>query len=367
MSSILEGALDASQFLQGITASTPKQRGDGEDQLRLNKLHMNARPNQGRVTFIPYQGKEGFYMFFTRTEHEDNRIKELRVYSEEFEDWVWFKILPKKYYGQMTPEQESLYDEVVSKYEHVQEEELLDREDLRVRSYGLHYGYVLSHSDREGQPVKEPKLGPNLIVIPSAAAPGALSQGIGDMSSQAGGDTSWISIIFNNMKTERKGAIVLYVAKGSGFGYDVKYSMTFANPPMVNVPPADFSISEDEFGLFDSILKSFMGWQWGEGDSAFNKDVFDGLKWRLDHVIAGDVTGSNDTQTNLPPVTQSTPVHIDPLAGINASAQAAPQVPPVAPSIDPMLQQQAAPQVPPVVPPASTSGIPPVPPIPPVQ
>lgn len=320
-----QNVLNVDAFMSGIKASIPPATSK-DDSTKLQKIYLNAEPNQGKISFIPYSGEEGFYFFFTRQEGgEDNRVKELRVWNDDYETFVWLKILPKKFYGNLTAEQSAKYDEVVSLWQSAVDDEVLESNSgnvrARLRSYGLHYGYVLQHFNLTNQNVEDTNQGPSLIVAPSANAAKAFDDGISNKSVALGGN-QWIPAAMNDQTENRKGYVLLSFSKATaGFGYSVGYNIEFSTD-FSEMPPKDFVCKPEEKALFKSMIKDFMGWQNGEDGSMFSEPVFNDALFNLRSAL-GIATASPATSAE----TQDAPAPTPENGHIDAGSSLAPPAP----------------------------------------
>lgn len=299
-------------FYAQLSNKQPIQRAsDGENSDYIQKLTMSSQKNQGKITYIPFRGKEGFYVMFNNNDHADERVKEVAIFNDEKGYDEWRKVLPIEYYGELTPEQTSLYNEVVSKFKYCLDHEIVDNEWLRYRAYGLIYGFVLSHYNTSQENLIGPegtKQGPSLLVLPSATVSKKLKDSIDTITSGNAGDKSWIAAAYNNNPTERQGYVTLSFAKSSSsFGYEVSFDHGF-NSGVIKVIPEGFTLSDEDAKKFTSILADFLGKDNGKGGSLFNEEMFKELRTHLNGIISGASAAPEDTlgtdvQTNAPAAT----------------------------------------------------------------
>lgn len=365
-------AFDPQKYVEELKAKKASQPVEYEDNgPRLNKVWMVAEENRGTLTGVllpdPTTGQ-----FFTYFDKDTGRIREVKYYDDDRDNWAWGKIMPKEFYGQLTSEQSAKYDQVVSIVDSLMENETLgDTGYLHVKykSYALYNLKITSHFNTKNEVVKNGDVANagrmSFIVVPTGMLSLRQREAIEKLSSAAGGDVSWLALVQNSELTGRTAAFELSFKNSStgGFGYDVSAEYRFNGQGPFNAVPTDFVITQEEADLTkDGHIKSFLGWQAGE-NSLFNDAVFDGIMGRLIELSDGKVdilatpaqpvVPSNAVDQVIPQTPQApAQAHIDPMATPSAPVQpaAVQEVP------------QGIPPTPPAGPESSGSPLPPPPP-----
>lgn len=277
-------------FLAGLEADKPAERTSNS----INKVRMEVLSNQGTIIFAPFSFKSSkkFYELVPK-------VKEVRVKSHLYKDGaeeVWCRILPKEMYGELTPEQSKLYDEVNALYE-----ALYDKTDdyyiIRVRSYSIFQGIVLNHINTENKQVDSSIGKACLISFPSREPINALITATNAKINECGGSSDWIPLLFTDNLKGREGVMNISFKKNpTKAGYNS--SVAFGFNASFNKLITDETLHEEEtVKLVEDGLYSFLAWQSGE-NSRFNEALFNDLKTEITALIRRiDTQASEAKQT----------------------------------------------------------------------
>jgi hypothetical protein len=262
---------------------------------------MNAPTNLGTLNFIPIfsKGAGGFYQKF-------DKVYEFFGNTSLIESGeAWFKVLQKDLYGDLSPEQSALYDEVAGLLTTLKDDYELSYEELRVRNYVAFFGLGLMLSNKDGKKNEEVKDQPALFVYPNQTPISAFLNTINGFKDTYG-STAALTKILNTNNTGREGVVQInFKTKDNGQpGYDCSVSFPMNNPMTGTqiVDPA-YVIPDETIAKFDNITSIFLGWQYNHEDKvAFNDAVFkelrDNLKLRLKEAQMDSQTSTQETFEN---------------------------------------------------------------------
>jgi len=306
--------LDLSAFQDQLTNSATAPRDEnGEDSLRLQKVTMSSRDYLGKIFFVPVIPKSGSlpWIHFTRpTSETDNRTYELKLWSEDYEDFVWHKLLPKVMYPDLTPEESALYDEISSMWQFANDDEITDFNTAKRGNYSFCFGKVLNHYNVANEVVEKTSGKMSLLVFPSASVASKLKENT-DSVTLMSGNNAWLNSVYNNNLTERTGCIKVSFTKGASMGYDIVVEHLFNNG-MVNPVATDFAITPEEMNLCDNLITRFLGFNQGK-DRLWNNDHAKFMKSELERMIK-EASPEEAQATDAAPV-QNMNQTVDPMLG----------------------------------------------------
>lgn len=290
-------AFDVDSWLDQLENDRPKS-GNG-----LVKLLMNTKVNKGNIIFVPFKDQKSgnFYTKLTG-------VREFKMYSEESDTEIWHKILPKEYYGELTPTQSQLYDEVASYFDRALNEEWVDYDYARWRSYVFFYGYVLDHTTESGTTVTDSINKPALIEFPSAKLINSVADAI-QSKNKSLKSKEWIPVVFNDSPVNRQGMVSIKIAGGKG-GYDFTVVLEIQNAYSKVIP--DTFDATDIKPLFKDSIADYLGWQNGPEGSYFNEEMFEKVRNGLLVLFGGGKSETKQDDTQAQPQTQEAPVENKP-------------------------------------------------------
>lgn len=271
-----ELGFDIDSWLDQLESDRPKKKGEG-----LKKILMNTKGNKGTILFIPFKNAKDSNYYVKLPQ-----VREFRYYEESSDVEVWHKILPKEYYGNLTEVQSALYDEVIGLFDGLVNDEVVDYNVARWRSYTLFYGYVISHTNEEKKPVDDNIGQCALIEFPSIKVIGTLADAV-QAKVQALKSRDWVPLILNNNPKDRNGIISITISGGQG-GYDFSIALEIQSQ-FAKIIPDDLDLT-DKMNLFSDAIGDFLGWQKGS-NGYFNEEMFSQMRNEL-LVLA---TGNEDT------------------------------------------------------------------------
>lgn len=260
-------------FLAGLEEDSQKPQRSSS----ITKLLMSSRDNQGTIVFAPFQDTvtKKFYLAV-------NNVREFRTTMPNYrngEDEVWVKILPKEFYGDLTPQQSALYDEVVGLFDQCDSdlEDMANKwSTIRVRNYSLFQGVLINHINIAGAQLKDSLGKPALFIFPSKQPINELAVAIKNKIAGMNNSKEWIPAVFSPTVTGREGVVTISFTKPDAPGYDCNVGFEF-NSAYAKVVDPVVGFPEDVVKEFGSILELFLGWQNGD-NSLFNEANFKSLK-----------------------------------------------------------------------------------------
>jgi len=295
---------DLDAFIAGVAKDCTKEKSTGD---RIKKVLMNLKNNQGTVTILPFISKKVGNIYLKLT-----GVREVFGATSVIDapDGAWYKILPKKMYGELTEKQSELYDEVAGLYQEVIGYDYFSYDTLRQRTYSLFTGICLSHVNTDNIKLTDNLNEPCLFVFPSNSPIDALNTAISNKS-QVLKDRmiTWIQGIITPSNTGRKGALVVTFKKSDSPGYtsSVSFETNNLDEGIVVVDPKQ-EFTDEVVSKFDDPLRTFLGWNYDyDNESYFNETVFielrDVLKLYLKEILSSDEPQeTQETKVEMPPV-----------------------------------------------------------------
>jgi len=293
------GDFNLDAFIKDLenNSSKPKSASD-----RLNRVLMNVRENQGTLVMLPFISSSIGNCFIKL-----EKVREFKGYTTliDYEDPIWYKILPIGAYGNLTPEQIELYNEVSGLYDQLYETEELDYGEIRVRNYSLMLGVALKVMDIEGNERDVDFLNvPGLFLYPSTNVIDAFSSAVAAKKKLLGDKImSFLQDIITPSLTNRKGVLQIEYKKAA-IGYDVKIDLE-RNSEFKTLVDPDMSFTEEFAKNFDNPMECFLGWMYDrENNTLFNEGAFRELKKNLQMRLKEVTTGvtENEEKPEMPPV-----------------------------------------------------------------
>lgn len=264
--------IDVDKFLEQLSNDKTPPRNEDGDSLRITKMNMSARDNQGQVTYLPFLDAkaDSFYVKL-------QGVKEILAPSTKFNDAVWYKLLPKSFYHNLTDSQSSLYDEVEGYIATINESGTRSYQTLRNRSYALFYGILLSHKPSNSVEEKTENVNkPVLLIFPSAKTIDSVHDAIATKCTALKGKKEWIAKVFTNVPTGRSAFMSITFNK-EAIGYNTLTGFEFNNGDVAMVVDPDMVIPKEHLDLFKDSIADFLGWQNGK-EGYFNEDIFKELR-----------------------------------------------------------------------------------------
>lgn len=280
MENVEEFDLDA--FIAKVNTDKVVKRDDD----RVKKLRMNGKYYRGTLTFIPLYSRAagGFYQKLSPVYEF---FGDSTVFTN-YDEGVWYKILQKDLYGELTEAESDLYDEVLGLLKTLKDKYGLDDDELRRKHYTLFFGICQKikpvETDPEGKIKPSEAIGKPCIFIYNSpylvnAYGTALQTKIDNNGSKA-----WITKVFTKSNTGRRGVMQIgYTLKEVGVGYDINISfpMNNAEEGITMVDP-DMVIPDEVMEKFDNVIPDYLGWQYDdENKKLFHTTVFKELRDQL--------------------------------------------------------------------------------------
>jgi hypothetical protein len=292
-------AFDVDAFIAGINSDKQVTRNSKE---RLNRILMNAKDNQGTLTFIPCFSKEvsNFYLKIPR-------VYEYYGDSSILNDGEgWYKLLPIDFYGDLSEEQIELYNEIKGYLDWLQDGEYVDYNEFRVRNYSLMFGIcqkLKNTDDKENDKLVDC---PCIFTFPSPDPINQLCDAINTRVDNMGGRKDWVNKVFSLDNKGRRGVVQIKFVKAAGAGYDcsVQFFMNNSDEGIIAIDP-EYEISDDTFKYFDTVLPTFIGWLYDrDSNSRFNtvimKELRDQLKLRVKSLKESEGSGEGTKKEETP-------------------------------------------------------------------
>jgi len=259
----MENHFDAGSFfddLEKATKKPEKKESNNNQKKNWGRIVMNAPNNQGKLFVMPIlDAKTNKSWLHIRG------VKEIKLWNHDIKDIIWYKFLPKEFYGELSPEQTALYDKAISLYDSIRRKEFLPYQQIRYKTYSMIWAYVHNHLNTSNQPVEENVGTYSLVVLPSAGAPDSILSAADTVRQSQGGSIDWMKYFYTrDLKEMRKGYMSVNFhmpqgQKGYTVGVEHKFISEFDNP----FGP-DFSLDQAGVDSCDDMLKKFMGKSHGE-------------------------------------------------------------------------------------------------------
>lgn len=263
-------------FLAGLESDKSQEFASGD---RIVKILMSAQDNQGTVVIAPFKNPTGKFYNLLEGVREYNTVCSMFRNGEAS---AWIKILPKNAYGELSPEDAALHQEVAGLFD-----ELYDKlnnenpnawQSIRVRKYSLFQGVLLKHINRNNDEIKDNKDKAVVLIFPSKAPIDAMATAVNAKINTMGGSKEWIPAVFSPTPEGRDGVMSITFKKPASPGYDAQVGFEFNSSYVTLVDRKGFP--EDVVKLFGDPVEDFLGWQNGK-NSKFNRELFVELKAAL--------------------------------------------------------------------------------------
>lgn len=258
---------DLDAFIAGVNSDRTQTKNPKD---KLNRLLMNTKNYQGMVSFLPImsKGSKNFYLKLPR-------VYELYLFTSLLTGGeAWFKILPLECYGDLSPEEMSLYNEVKGYLDKLMDEEIYNYEWVRVRNYVLFNGICLSLKNNEGKSIDEYNDCPCLFTYPSNSVIDAFGTALNAKIDTMKGRKDWIPMILSPNNTGRKGLVQISFNKAAGPGYDSAVQFEL-NSEFNQVVDPSMVIPDEVISKFDDVIPTFIGWSYDSTNKRyFNVTAF---------------------------------------------------------------------------------------------
>jgi len=256
----------------------------------LNKIRVNSPDYiESTITYLPVllPSSNSFYIKL-------ENVLEYRTFIPSFnegKDEVWIRMLSKEYYGFKSPEEEALYDEIISLlllYEDNYKGESIYN-TFRYRRYSLIPAFIIDMV-KEKTTINK-KLGASLLIYPSFSPIESLHEAI-QLKVGSTKSKEWLPGVISPDFRNRIGVINSKFYRKPG---EKSYS-TITNIELnsgftkVVDPELDFT---DKASLFDNIMVDFMGWQC-LNDTLWNTELM--IEFR--DVLKRDLNKLTDNQSS---------------------------------------------------------------------
>jgi hypothetical protein len=217
------------------------------------------------------------------------KVREIKLWSNQFEQDTWHRILPKEFYGTLSPEDEKLYEEVVSYYDQMMDYEIYDFNTQRIRTYVLIYGHILKHmNSQSGLEVKDSAGTDALLIYPSNSVIDEIGTAMNQKIMSTGGNKEWIPAILSKSTDEREAAICITFSGGQG-GYKASVSFEFSSAFSKVVSSEELAKLKDAPAKFKDIISDFLSWENpADHKSYFDPQLFNYMKVEMLKVLAPD-------------------------------------------------------------------------------
>lgn len=251
---------------------------------RLNKVLMNTRTNQGTLSLVPIFSKSLNNFYF--------RVQDVLEYFGDTtlldnKDGVWYKIMPIEFYGNLTEDQISLYNEVRGLLTTLRDYDEVSYDELRYRNYSIVLGICMKLIDTDQKANDSFKDCPCMFIYPSPKPINDIADAINERVANTN-SKAWVPRVISPAEGERRGVLQISFKKKDGdqpgYNSSAKFEMNNSDEG-VFVVPADFKVTADQIEKFDEPVKAFNGWMNTKEGEMFNevafKELRDQLKIRL--------------------------------------------------------------------------------------
>lgn len=261
---------DLDKFMDDLNKDGQKTGRSAED--RLNKVLMNTRDNQGTVMFIPFVSKTVGNIYVKL-----QGVKEFKTYTTiiDREDPIWYKVLPKEFYGTLTPQQEELYDQVCGMWEDLADSDDMDYTEIRNRNYSLFFGVATEAKSIDDDEIKGFPLNvPALFIYPSTNVIEKLNEAIASKKSTLKNNVGkFLSKIITPAHKNRQGVLQVTYKKAD-IGYDASVNLE-VNTEYAQVTDPSKEYDDQFCSHFDDPISAFIGFMYdNENETRFNETAF---------------------------------------------------------------------------------------------
>lgn len=272
---------DLDALIANINADKPR---GGDRTKYLNKVLMNTKDNQGTLTWIPIYSST-FKNFYVKLDG----VREFEAKTTLIDKGHgWYRILPLSFYGDLSDDELELYNEVISYYDTLKDNDSCDRDELRVRRYTILFGICSKLVNKDGKKIDDYNDCACIFVYPSLDPVTALGTAINTQIA-AMGSRDWVTLVLSPKSTGRQGVILVNYTKSESVGYDCTMTISINNPslgPAGQLIDPTYEINEDRIKFFDDPIPTFLGWIYNQEEQRyFNPRAFhelrDVLKQRL--------------------------------------------------------------------------------------
>lgn len=278
-------------FLAGLETDKSQEFSSGD---RIVKILMSAQDNQGTVVIAPFKNPSGKFYTLLEGVREYNTVCSL---FRNGDTSAWIKILPKNAYGELSPEDAALHQEVTGLFDEVNEklsnENPNSWQSIRVRKYSLFQGVLMKHINRANEEIKDNKDKAVVLIFPSKAPIDAMATAVNAKINTMGGSKEWIPAVFSPTPEGRDGVMSITFKKPASPGYDAQVGFEFNSSYVTLVDRKGFP--EEVVKLFGDPVEEFLGWQNGK-NSKFNREMFVELKSALSMALKSPNAPSAPTE-----------------------------------------------------------------------
>lgn len=281
------------EFLDNLNNDKSKSKSSTD---RIKKIYMDRKDNFGTICLLL------FFDAKTNSPYVKVRnVREVYGYNGKIDNDTWHRILEKTYYGDLSIEDSTLYDEVSGLFQTLADTPNVNYRTARKRNYSLVYGVLLDQYDTADVPKFDGKEVPALMIFPSTSFIDALGDSISQKKISNKGSIAFIPMLLNNNNTGRSGILVIKHSLPESGGYKTTVSFEFNSP--ANIVVDESKVYGEEFtGKFKDSVNDFLGFQ-GGSTSYFNREYFLTVKELLIRLIAEQNRTSSEVKT--PPINQN--------------------------------------------------------------
>lgn len=259
--------------------------------------------NQGTITFLPIIPKKvgNYYVRIGKTREWNTMRTSVLTLSKDDKGNVkprWVRILPIECYGQLTAEQVELYNEVVSLWDTIYDNDYFPfspgspRKIRKYENYVLVLGYGLDHVDQDNDPWTDHQNVPCMYIFPSQNVLTEINSAIAKKRSVLkDGTIRYLSDIITPKLTGRKGVMQIgFFLDDKSWNASASFEKNNVDDGVIVVDPT-FEIPAEYVEMLEDPIKEFLGQQYDkELNQPFNERFFIELRDDLKQTIE-DVTG----------------------------------------------------------------------------
>ena len=272
--------VDLDAFMSNLASTSSRK------ERKIEKYNLGFPNEKGNYFYLlfPHSGNDFIYNL--------GKVKEFKGFSTKRGKDVWFDILNKKDYGELTDDQAKLYDEVVKLYAQVEKlDSNIDAakwqlKHTRTKTFVLTFAHVIKFINHDSGIVDKEKINKAaLLVVPSSKFMETFSNAINSKNSIMG-NNKWLLKILTNDPKNREAIVITDFYGGQG-GYNVSVSFEMDKDAVKSMLPENYDFtSERDIFAETNIVREFLGWQAPEeGTTLFDEEMFKELRLRMLDII----------------------------------------------------------------------------------
>jgi hypothetical protein len=297
-------SVDIDAFMSSLASNSNKR------EKLIEKFNLGFTNEKGNYFYILFPSKGG--QWITNL----GKVREFKGFSTKRGKDAWFEILNKKDYGNLSEDEEKLYDEVLRLYSQVEsmdaniDQSKWQLKHTRSKTYCITFAHVIKFINHDTGVVDKDKVNkPALLIFPSGRYSDSFSTACQTKTSIMGNNKWMLKILTNDPKNRE--AIVTTDFFGGQGGYNCSVGFEMDKDAVKSMLPENYDFTNERDTFADTnIIREFLGWQAPEESEAiFNMEIFKEIRLRMLDLIhpAKETPVSVQQATQPQSVTTPTP------------------------------------------------------------